>query len=135
MLAAAVALGLAGCGGHAATTTSTPSAAKPAPPIHVRLTAQSHHPLVGKPWHYAVHVTDANGKPIPAKIHLQFLFRNLPVGQVGRHTVRNGVWQETIGAGGNAPFPAAARGQPLVLQAIVTANGQTRKANYWIVVR
>jgi hypothetical protein len=33
------------------------------------------------------------------------------------------------------PFPARARGQPLVLQAVVTAKGQTRKANWWIRVR
>ena len=99
------------------------------------LTADSHHPRVGKPWHYAVRVTDASGRPVPALVHLQILFGGVPVGQVGRHRVADGVWRETIGAGGNAPFPARARGQPLVFEAVVTARGQTVKADYPIVVR
>jgi hypothetical protein len=105
------------------------------PVIDVRLTADSHHPLVDKPWHYEIRVTDSTGKPVPARVHLQILFGGAPVGQVGRHRVKNGVWSETIGAKGNPPFPARARGVRLVFQAVVTARGQTRKANYWIRVR
>ncbi|HUK94420.1 MAG TPA: hypothetical protein VLU96_05120 [Gaiellaceae bacterium] len=134
-LAALAVAALAGCGGHGATRTATTISVSKGPAIHARLIAQSHHPLVGKRWHYEVHVTDADGRPVPARIHLQFLFGGVPVGQVGRHYVRNGVWRETIGAPGNPPFPARARGQPLVLQAIVTALGQTAKANWWIVVK
>jgi hypothetical protein len=130
-LAGVVAAALAGCGEHAAMTTR----AKPASLIDVRLTADSHHPRVGKPWHYEVRVTDATGKPVPARVHLQLLFGGAPVGQVGRHRVKNGVWSETIGADGNAPFPARARGVRLVFQAVVTALGRTKKANYWIRVR
>jgi hypothetical protein len=99
------------------------------------LAADSHHPRVDKPWHYEVRVTDAAGKPVPAVVHLQILFGGAPVGQIGRHRVADGVWSETIGAGANAPFPARARGARLVFQAVVTALGQTRKANYWIRVR
>ena len=80
-------------------------------------------------------MTSAAGKPVPASVHLQILFGGAPVGQVGRHRVANGVWGETIGAGANAPFPVHARGVRLVFQAVVTALGQTRKANYWIRVR
>jgi hypothetical protein len=122
---------LAGCGGHGTATTAT--RAKPA--IRVRMSADSHHPRVGKPWHYEVRVTDAAGKPVPAVVHLQILFGGVPVGQVGRHRVASGVWSETIGTGANAPFPDRARGVRLVFQAVVTALGQTRKANYWIRVR
>jgi len=82
-----------------------------------------------------VRVTNAAGKPVAANVHLQFLFGGVPVGQVGRHHVANGVWRETFGVPGNPPFPARARGQPLVLQAVVTALGETRKANWRIVVK
>ena len=125
---------LAGCGGHGRATTTT-AAAKPKPSIRVQLTADSHHPRVGKPWHYEVRVTDVAGRPVTASVHLQILFGGVPVGQVGRHRVANGVWQETIGAGKNQPFPSQARGQPLVFQAAVTAKGQTVRVNYPIRVR
>jgi hypothetical protein len=105
------------------------------PPIVVHLTAQSHQPRAGKRWQYEVRVTDAAGMPVPATVHLQILFGGVPVGQVGRHRLANGIWRETLGAPGNPPFPARARGQPLVLQAVVTAKGQTKKANWWIRVR
>ena len=78
--------------------------------IRVALTAQTHHPIVGKTWWYQVKVTNAAGKPIPAKIHLQILFGGAPVGQVGVHKVANGVWREVIGKGANQPFPAAEAG-------------------------
>jgi predicted small lipoprotein YifL len=134
VFAAALLATLAGCGGHGPGTTVSPP--KPAAPrIHVRLTADSHQPRVGKPWHYEVRVTDAAGKPVPAAVHLQILFGSVPVGQVGRHRVRNGVWSETLGTPGNPPFPARARGIRLVFQAVATARGQTAKANYWIRVQ
>jgi hypothetical protein len=131
VLAVALVAAVAGCGGHGATATR----ARLVPVIDVRLTADSHHPRVGKPWHYAVRVTDATGRPVPARVHLQILFAGAPVGQVGRHRVESGVWSETIGTKGNPPFPARARGARLVFQAVVTARGQTRKANYWVQVR
>jgi len=126
---------LAGCGGHGGAASTATTQRKPAAKIRVTLTGQSHHPRVGKRWHYEVRVTNAAGNPVVATIHLQFLFNGIPVGQVGRHRVANGVWQETFGAPGNPTFPARARSQPLVLQAVVTALGQTRKAGWSIVVR
>lgn len=138
---AVLVLALAGCGGSSApkrksATTTAPSVTTPtAGAIRVRLIAQSHHPQVGKRWHYEVRVTDAAGKPIPADVHLQILFGGVPVGQIGRHHVKRGVWQETFGAPGNPPFPASARGQPLVFEAVVKALGQTKKVDYPISVR
>lgn len=137
LIAVALLAALAGCGGNGSGSTAQPATAPPAKPakIHVQLTGQSHHPLVGKRWHYEVRVTNAAGKPIAASVHLQFLYSGIPVGQVGRHHVANGVWSETFGTPGNPAFPARARGQRLVLQAVVTAQGETQKAGWWIVVR
>jgi hypothetical protein len=130
--AALAAAFVAGCGGHGKTTSAT---SRPSSSILVRLAAQSHHPRVGKHWSYQVRVRDSAGRQVPATVHIQILFGGVPVGQVGRHRVANGVWRETLGAPGNPPFPASARGQPLVFQAVVTAKGQTKKANWWIRVR
>jgi hypothetical protein len=135
VIVAALLAALAGCGGGGGKSTTAESQPKPASKIRVQLTGQSHHPRVGERWHYEVRVTNAAGKPIAANIHLQFLFGEIPVGQVGRHHVAKGVWQETFGVPGNPAFPARARGQPLVLQAVVTALGETRKAGWSIVVR
>jgi hypothetical protein len=134
LIVAALLTAVAGCGGHGETATAK-GPPKPASKIRVRLTGQSHHPVVGKRWHYEVRVTDAAGEPVAADVHLRFLFGGIPVGQAGRHHVANGVWRETFGAPGNPAFPARARGQPLVLQAVVTALGETRKAGWWIVVK
>jgi hypothetical protein len=106
-----------------------------AAPIRVTLTAQDHHPRVGKQWSYSVVVKNASGKPVAAKVHLQILFGGFPVGQLGVHRVKNGVWRETLGTAKNPPFPASARGQALVFQAVVTAGGQTVKKNWPITVR
>ncbi|HET7555323.1 MAG TPA: hypothetical protein VFJ75_06690 [Gaiellaceae bacterium] len=134
LLAVVFVAALAGCGGHGKTTSTQTTAAAP-PKLHVVIEGQSHHPVVGKRWHYSVRVTDAAGKPVPASIHLQFLFAGVPVGQVGRHRVANGVWSETFGAPGNPPFPARARGQALELQAIATSDGRSGSATYAITVR
>jgi hypothetical protein len=130
-VAAVVLLALAGCGSHPVATRPEPAPAK----IRVSLTADSHRPRVGKPWHYKVRVTDAEGRPVPATVHLQILFNGAPVGQIGRHRVTNGVWSETIGTGPNRPFPARARGIRLVFEAVVKARGQVRRARYPIRVR
>jgi hypothetical protein len=113
-----------------------PAAAAKPKTLHVVVTGQDHHPLVGKQWHYEVHVTGAGGKPVACRIHLQFLVAGGVVGQVGVHNVKNGFWQETIGKGSSLPFPAAARGVGLLLQATVTAPGyKTAKAGWPVVVK
>jgi len=118
---------LAVCGSSQATASAT----KP----KVTIVGQDHKPLVGKKWHYEVRVT-LNGKPVAAFIHLQFLFHGVAVGEVGRHTVKSGFWQETFGTPGHPPFPASAAGQPLVLQATVRVTGHpVAKAGWSIVVQ
>src|SRR5579872_4111418 len=103
--------------------------------LHVVVKGQDHAPQVGKHWHYSVRVTDAKtGKPVACAIHLQFLFGGVPVGEVGRHTVKTGVWQGTFGTPGNPSFPPASRGQHLTLEATVTAKGYTTARAGWAVV-
>jgi hypothetical protein len=131
-----VALAAAACGGGSHPTTSSSPATTSAPPakgtLHVVLGAQSHHPQLGHTWTYQVHVTDAaTGKPVAAKIHLQFWFNGVSVGEVGTHRVANGVWKETIPATGADAFPPAAVGQKLVLHAAVTATGYRAAAAGW----
>jgi hypothetical protein len=127
-----VALALAACGGQVAPKATTSTAA-PTGHVRVVIVGQDHHPLVGKRWHYEVRVT-VNGKPVTAFIHLQFLFGGSPVGEVGKHTVKNGVWQETFGTPGHPPFPAAAAGQQLVLAAFVKVKGYPPAKAGWPVV-
>lgn len=105
--------------------------------LHVVLTAQNHHPRVGAKWHYSVRVTNAQtGKPVACRIHLQFLFGTSVIAQVGTHVVKTGVWSETFGTPGNPPFPAAARGIRVTLQAIATAKGYRKGiAAWWVVAR
>jgi len=125
----------AGCGGGS----TKPKAPQPvsAPPakhrLHVVVRGQDHRPRVGKKWQYEVRVTGANGKPLAAHVHLQFLFAGVPVGEVGKHDVRNGVWRETFGVPGNPSFPPASRGQSLVLQATATAPGYAAAKARWAV--
>ncbi|HEV7134875.1 MAG TPA: hypothetical protein VGN27_14200 [Gaiellaceae bacterium] len=104
---------------------AAPAAAAAAKTLRVVVRGQDHRPFVGKRWHYEVRVTDAaTGKPVACRIHLQFLFGSLPVGEVGVHVVKTGVWQETFGTPGHPPFPPAARGQHLTLQATATATAK-----------
>jgi len=122
----------------AAVALAGPAAAAPQlQKLKVVLKGQDHHPVVGKTWSYEVHVTNSAGKPVACKIHLQMLLAGLSVvGEVGVHVVKNGVWKETIVAKGPDAFPPASRGQPLVLQATVTAKGYaTAKARWSIVVK
>jgi hypothetical protein len=114
------------------------AAAAPAKKLHVVLKGQDHHPVVGKTWSYSVRVTDAaSGKPVACRIHLQMLLAGVSVvGEIGVHVVKNGIWKETIVAKGQEAFPPAARGEPLVLRATVTAKGYaTAKATWRIVVK
>jgi hypothetical protein len=121
----------------AAVIAAGPAGAAP-PKLEVVLKGQDHHPIVGKTWSYSVTVENAAGKPVASKIHLQMLLAPFMsvVGEVGTHTVKNGVWKETIVAHGPNAFPPAAVGQSLILQATVTAKGYgTSKARWPIAVK
>ena len=112
------------------------SAAVVAPPkLHVVLKGQDHHPVVGKTWSYSVTVTNAAGKPVASKIHLQMFLAGgaFPVGEVGVHVVKSGIWKETIVAHGPNAFPLTAVGQPLVLRATVTAKGYAVTKAVWAI--
>jgi hypothetical protein len=102
--------------------------------LTVVLKGQDHHPLAGKKWHFQVTVTGAGGKRVACRIHLQFLFSGVPVGQVGKFTAKTGFFQQTLGTPGNQAFPAAAVGQPLVLEAVVTAPGYAAATAKWPLV-
>src|SRR4051812_30029618 len=99
-----------------------PAAAGAAKP-EVVLLAATHTPKAAAAWPYAVVVTDAQGRLVPARIHLQIMLGSLPVGQVGRHAV-DGLWAETL------EWPQDAVGQTLVLQVDVTAGGGTQRVRY-----
>jgi hypothetical protein len=131
-----VAPALAACGGGskpAATTAPTTTQAPAAKPkLHVVLTAESHHPKLGQTWTYEVRVTDkATGKPVACLIHIEVTFGGVPVGQVGRHRVKDGIWKETIPAKGKDAFPPAALGQHVVWRATVTAAGYPKAVATW----
>jgi hypothetical protein len=101
-----------------------PAAATP-PKLKVVVTAQSHHPVLHHTWWYKVTVT-AHGKPVACKIHIQVFFNGFPVGEVGTHIVKNGIWKETIPATGKDAFPPAAVGQHVLWHAVATAKGYAR---------
>jgi hypothetical protein len=123
----------ASCGGGSNAPTTTASSVEKA--LHVALSAQDHHPKLGHTWDYEVHVTDAaTGNPVASLIHVQVTFGGSPVGQIGRHHVKDGVWKETIPASGKNAFPAAAVGQHVVWQAIATAPGYRRAVANWPIV-
>lgn len=110
--------GLAGAAHAAGTATAARTK------LRVVVTAQSLHPVLHHTWWYRVRVT-AHGKPVACRIHVQVFFNGFPVGEVGRHTLKHGVWKETIVAKGKNAFPRAAVGQHVVWHVIATAKGYT----------
>ena len=129
----------AGCGGSSRSTTTATTAppthaARPLP-FRATLHAATHTPRATAAWPYTVRVTDLRGRPIRARIRMQVLFGGVPVGKVdgGRTFTFVGVWREPR----NSPvvWPRAARGRPLVFEAIVSAKGRTTKLDYPVRVR
>lgn len=120
LLLGSIILVVAGCGStkHAAATTTQGVR----PKLHVVVSAQSRHPVIGHTWLYEVHVT-ANGKPVACKIHVQVFFNGFSVGEVGIHRLKSGLWKETIPAKGKNAFPPAAVGQHVDWHVIATAKG------------
>jgi hypothetical protein len=129
-----VVLVVAACGGGSravASGTSATTAPAPKPRLHAVITAQSHHPKIGHAWTYRVRVTGKGGKPVACRIHLQFTFGGIAVGEVGKHVLKKGFWKETIPATGPDAFPLTAVGQPLVLRVIATAKGYRPATAGW----
>ena len=116
--------------------TTPPATTSPAVPaqhpvkgkIKVAVKAPTHRPKANAPWHYSVAVT-AKGKPQPARIYLQIMYRGNSVGNIGTHIVPNGKWAETI------RWPAASRGHNLVFSVRAVSNGRFAEAKYPIRVQ
>jgi hypothetical protein len=120
----------AGCGGHAKSA-STPKPAR----INVTISAPTHRPKVNALWPVSVRVTDASGKPVPARLTMRILFGGAPVGKVDNGRVYRfvGGWREA--KGNEITWPPASRGEPLQFEAIVTANHVTVKRTWAIEAR
>src|ERR671935_3209851 len=99
------------------------------------LIAPTHRPRVNRPWPITIHVANLRGHPIRARLTMRFLFGGVAVGKVdnGRVYTFFGTWRERKGE--EIRFPAAARGQRLTFQALVTARRRTVKLNYWVLPR
>lgn len=133
--AVALLLGLAACGGSKSKTTSsststakTTVAAPSANPatattptvtsgsVHATLHGANHAPVANKNWAYAVHVTDASGKPLAGTVETDFVVAGL--GVVGKetpavHKLKNGTLSDTL------QFPPDAVGHPITLVTVV----------------
>jgi hypothetical protein len=119
LLLGSIVLVAAACGATKHTGTTTQAARTR---LHVVVSAESHHPVLGHTWTYEVDVT-ANGKPVACRIHVQVFFNGFSVGEVGVHVVKKGIWKETIPATGKDAFPPAAVGQHVMWHAVATAKG------------
>jgi hypothetical protein len=136
-------LGGTGCGGkskttttktHPATTTSTtttPTSSVSTGPVHGRLTAENHAPVVNKDWHYSLTVTDSGGHPLSGTVDIEFVFSGEVVGRdtPPTHPVTNGRWHDTV------RFPADAVGEPLTFRAVVHTHLGTITLDWPITVR
>lgn len=93
--------------------------------VRVTVSSPTHAPKVNAAWPVRVTVTDSAGKPLAASLTMQVLFDGTPVGKIDNGAVYKfvGSWQERKG---NAiTWPAASRGEPLTVEFIVKAQGQT----------
>ena len=121
--ALALASAVAACGGsshpgHSTATAGTPTTTTSpgsGSGIHARFTGQSHRPVVGRPWHYLVTVSDGQGHPLSGTVDIEFVYGGAVVGHdtPPTHPVRNGRWHDFL------KFPAPAVGEPLNVQAVV----------------
>jgi hypothetical protein len=93
------------------------------------IAAPTHRPVARLPWAYCVIAVEPRTvRPLRARVHLRIQQEGRTVGQVGRH-VFYGAWCESI------RWPRSARGDALVLQAIVTVGRRQQTANFAIRVR
>jgi hypothetical protein len=104
---------------------------RPAPAggrFRATLTASTHTPAVGRPWRVVVRVADRGGRPLRARVVVQVLFGGVPVGTLARGSFV-GTFTKTV------RFPVAAKGQSVVVQAVVTAASGRRELAYPIRLR
>jgi hypothetical protein len=113
------------------TTTTTPTSSVSTGPVHGRLTAENHAPVVNKDWRYALTVTDGAGHPLSGTVDIEFVFSGVVVGRdtPPTHPVTNGRWHDTI------QFPADAVGEPLTFRAVVHTRLGSITLDWPIMVR
>ena len=139
-----IVLGGTACGGKSKTTTTntrttttrtatttTPSSSVSTGPVHGRLTAENHAPVVNKDWRYSLTVTDAAGHPLSGTVDIEFVFNGVVVGRdtPPAHPVTNGRWHDTV------RFPADAVGEPLTFRAVVHTHLGSMTLDWPITVR
>jgi hypothetical protein len=100
-------------------------------PVHGRLTADNHAPVVNKAWVYSVVVTDPTGHPLSGTVDIEFVFNGVVVGHEHppTHPVINGRWHDTL------EFPADAVREPLTFRAVVHARLGSITLDWPIMVR
>jgi hypothetical protein len=108
--------------------------------IRVRLTAQNHHPTASHSpsvhWWYCVKVTTPEGKSVASTIRIQIVSGSTVVRRLALITLRKGYdhWCQALG-GEASVLNVLPRGEELVFQAVVRAEGVTVKRNWPIIVR
>jgi hypothetical protein len=105
------------------------------PPFRIKIEAATHTPKANAKWPVTIVATSRSGKPVAGRLTMRILVGGTQVGTVDKgHIYRFvGSWHEK--SGHEITWPAAAVGEPVVFQAVVTVHGITRKANYTISVR
>ncbi|MDQ6916122.1 MAG: hypothetical protein M3155_09995 [Actinomycetota bacterium] len=127
LVAAAGALGLAGCGSSSKRATTT--AAQPAGPAFLAtLRAPGHNPRAGKPWPVVVTATTRDGKPLRAVVRYQFVFAGRVVAERSRYTFR-GRFRDVV------TWPARSVGIPLTFRAAISTRLGTRNLDYPVTAR
>ena len=137
-----------GCGGtkHAARpvssyTTTQPGTVTRAPPpapaarFRATLSAPTHTPPVGAgKWWYVVRATDAQGKPLRARLTVQVVdpLGTAHVAEVGTSTRKLLNYPFTGRYRDFTQWPAASQGYRLTFRVIVKAHGSARTLTYWV---
>jgi hypothetical protein len=113
------------------TTTTTPASSVSIGPVHGRLTAENHAPVVNKDWRYSLTATDAAGHPLSGTVDMEFVFNGVVVGRdtPPTHPVTNGHWHDTL------RFPADAVGKALTFRAVVHTHLGSITLDWPITVR
>lgn len=113
------------------TTTTTTTSSVSTGPVHGRLTAENHAPVVNKDWHYSLTVTDAAGHPLSGTVDIEFVFSGVVVGRdtPPTHPVTNGSWHDTV------RFPAASVSKPLTFRAVIHTRLGSITLDWPIMVR
>ncbi|HYB23497.1 MAG TPA: hypothetical protein VED41_06855 [Solirubrobacteraceae bacterium] len=100
-------------------------------PIHATLVGENHEPIVNRPWHYRVTVTDAQGQELSGTETTHYTFNGAVVGTEKPENVpfTNGEYRDTI------EFPAEAVGYPLDVQTVIHTSLGTVTLEWPIKVR